>query len=70
VALDSPEGRRRVGSALADFYDGGREGGLFRVRPTSPADQRLLLDAIDRQLSPEDRAACEGALGAHGIAVD
>ncbi len=70
VSLASPKGRVCAGEAIADFYDGERPGGLFCACPTHCEDQEVLLAAVDRQLSPEDRMACEGALGDGGITAD
>ena len=49
-----------AGAAIADFYSSDSPGGLFRPGDIDVAIQDQMLQTLDRGLSPDARASCEG----------
>ena len=58
-----------MGELLADFYDPATCG-LFAQHLTDPQQQRVLLAAVDKQLSEEEQAQCQGEQGDGTISLE
>jgi hypothetical protein len=69
VPAQGREGIAAVGELLADFYDPAT-GGLFAQHPTDPQQQWVLLAAVDKQLSEEEQAQCQGEQGDGTISLE
>ena len=60
ISLSTQAGTQAAADVFADYYDAAA-GGLFTAHPTVAADQQLLLSAVDKQLSGDERRQCLGA---------
>lgn len=63
MALDTDAGRALGGKVLSDYYSAASPHGLFRAAATDATAQTELLATVDRKLSPQHAAACEGPKG-------
>lgn len=70
VSLSQRGGTARAGDLLADNYDGAVPTGLFAVWSTDTTTQQSLLQAVHKQLTPEEHQQCHGPMPDGSITLE